>query len=82
MFVTAAKKSLLSGAKYAKFCSKLQPLMVRPMVTLMEKEIGEETKYIRRMEREAMKAKLEKILDQDDSSDEKQQLGKLLGKLI
>ena len=80
MFITAAKRAIASGAKSSKIMTNIiKPSMFRPMVTLVEKELGEETKYIRKMEREAMKAKLEKILDQDDNSAEKQELGKLLG---
>jgi len=82
MLFSAAKKVLVNGAKTSKICSKLSPLAFRPMVTLTEKEMGEETKYIRQKEREAMKAKIEKILDSEDSSEEKQQLGKLLGEIF
>ena len=55
-------------------------IMVRSMVTLQEREMSEEARFIRAKEHAEMKAKLEKILEADDSDDEKIELTKVLGK--
>lgn len=54
-------------------------IMVRSMVTLQEREMSEEARFIRAKEHAEMKAKLEKILEADDSDDEKIELTKVLG---
>lgn len=48
----------------------------RSMVISADKEITEDT---RKKERDAMNAKMEQILQQDDKSSQKQKLAKLLG---
>jgi hypothetical protein len=55
----------------------------RSMVTLAEKEKGEEARYFASKDAAAtneMKAAMEKILEQDDDSEQKQELIEVLGK--
>lgn len=84
MFHVAARRALKVGVKSVPgFAARSAPVvsrtMVRSMVTLEEKQLGEEAKYIRAKEQAEMKAKLEKILAADDSNEEKIELTKVLG---
>ena len=82
MFSSVARRAIFAGAKLAaRAPGRTLPVPMRCLATsFSEKELGEEAKYIRRKEQEAaMKEKLAAILAQEDSSEEKQQLGKLLG---
>lgn len=81
MFSQIAKRTLATGIVKNSFKAMNSPLATRSMSSLVEKEMSEEVRYIRKQEAEAMKAKLEKILAMDDSSSEKQELAKIIGKL-
>ena len=80
MFSSISRRAISTSVKTASnVCNQFRAPVVRSMVTLVEKEMSEEVRYIRQKEREEMKAKLDKILEQDDSSSEKQELAKIIG---
>ena len=81
MFSKIAKRTLATGIVKNSLKAMTYPWASHSMSSLVEKGMSEEVRYIRNQEAQAMKAKLEKILAMDDSSSEKQELVKIIGKL-